>query len=73
MINWILKFFRPHIIMMGDRYYIKKYNVAFTEYLGRERDYWWTATYAKDYCGFDTQKEAEERYREYKQTVIKIL
>lgn len=48
MLNWILKFFRPHIVKIENKYYISS-------------------------CAFNNQKEAEQRYNNYKEDLIKIL
>lgn len=59
------KYFFKHIIKIGNKYYIRKWEflVGWT-LLDREEDYWWYNN--KTYSGFATLEEAKQRLIEYK-------
>ena len=65
--NWLLKYFRPHIIEENGFFYVRrldpnyKYNIIW-EYLGnKDRQSWWGDNY-QDFGKFNTEKEAVNAY-----------
>lgn len=79
--NWLLKYFRPHIVEIDGKFYVRRFRGSGYEHLGVI--FWWSYDF-KHNAEFSTLEQAEERFNKLKEslnleknknkeTIIKIL
>lgn len=66
-IDWLLKYFRPHIIEYEGNFYVRRrVNWFFWEHLTATGQYSWYSDIHIMHCRFTSEEKAYEAYQNYK-------